>query len=206
METQTIITYAIIILAVVIVIWLINKIIRWFIYYYNSFIVWKQSIQLHWSNIIAEYQRRADLFYNLAQAVKSYFEFENKSLTSVIKARGGNLGTTKEEQIENIKEVDNSIASILPKLIALKEQYPNLKSIQQFNNLTEELKVTENRINEKRIEYNNVVLSYNIMVKQFPGLIAAKFFRFKEEEYYSNKEGKPEEKEYKILEEKKNDN
>ena len=181
-------TIAIIALISLISLWIVVKIIRWFLKYYNSFIVWKQSIKLHWSNILAEYQRRADLFYNLTQAVKAYFEFENKSLTSIISARGGNLGATKQEQVENIKEIDGSIASLLPRLLALKEQYPNLKSIEQFNTLSEELRATENRIISKRTDYNNVVISYNIMVKQFPSMIAAKIFGFKEEEYYSSEE------------------
>jgi LemA protein len=162
------------------------KLIKWIIKIYNSFIYWKQVIKLNWSNLLAEYQRRADLFFNLSQTVKTYYNFEEKALTSIILARNGNFGKTKDEQIKNIKELDDNTSKLLMKLFALVEQYPNLKSISQFNRLSKEISLTENRINMKRIQYNSSIKSYNLIVNTIPTIIIAKIFSFKEEDYYTN--------------------
>jgi LemA protein len=162
------------------------KLIKWIIKIYNSFIYWKQVIKLNWSNLLTEYQRRADLFFNLSQTVKTYYNFEEKALTSIILARNGNFGKTKDEQIKNIKELDDNTSKLLMKLFALVEQYPNLKSISQFNRLSKEISLTENRINMKRVQYNSSIKSYNLIVNTIPTIIIAKIFSFKEEEYYTN--------------------
>lgn len=165
---------------------------------YNQFVKFKQSIDKYWSNLLAEYQRRADLFYNLSEAVKKYYSFEDKAHTAIVAARSNNLiGVTKQEQMKAMNKADASMASVLPRLIALQEKYPALKAINQFDNFSKEIRITEDRINNKRIEYNEIVEEYNLLTKQFPSLIAAFILGFKAEEYYTNEKNEGE-KEYKI--------
>lgn len=154
----------------------------WVIGTYNRFITGKQNIRTQLSNIKTEYQRRADLFYNLVQSVKSYAKFEKSALIEVIKARSGNFGDTKEKVLKTMHKLDG----IFSKLMLLFEQYPKLRAVEQYNSLSEELKTTENRINVARTSYNDIVREYNILIKTFPTNLLGNVFRFTEEEFYIN--------------------
>lgn len=158
----------------------------WIISGYNHLVNGKVSIETQFSNIKTEYQRRADLFYNLVIAVKSHKKFEKETLTEVIKARSGaflNSGS-RTEQFKKMKDLDG----IFGRLLAVFEQYPNLKSNEQHNKLMDEVRITEDRINVARTDYNDIVRTYNIYVKSFPSNIIAKMFAYKSEVFFVNEE------------------
>ena len=156
--------------------------VGWIIGSYNWFINARQNINSQFSNIKTEYQRRADLFYNLVQSVKSHMKFEKGTLVEVIKMRNVNLGTSKPDVLKKMKGMD----SFFSKLIATFEAYPNLKSIQQYNKFSDEVRITEDRINVARTDYNELIREFNVRVKQFPSSIIANMFRFVIEKYYMN--------------------
>lgn len=149
---------------------------------YNSLVGNLQDINTQFSNIKTEYQRRADLFYNLVEATKSYKKFEKSLLAEVTLARSGRLGNTIPESIKKMSKLDG----IFGKLFAVFENYPNLKSSEQHNKLMEEVRITEDRVNVARTGFNDEVREYNILVNSFPSNIVAKMFRYNVYEYYLN--------------------
>lgn len=158
----------------------------WVISGYNHLVNGRVNISTQWSNIKTEYQRRADMFYNLVQTVKSHKKFEKETLTAVVQARSGAFigNGPKATQAKKMKELDSFFA----RLLAVFEAYPNLKSYEQHNKLMDEVRITEDRINVARTDYNDVVRTYNIYVKSFPSNIIAKMFAYKAEEFYLNEE------------------
>ena len=153
---------------------------------YNRFINGGLNIKTQWSNIKTEYQRRADLFYNLAEAVKSYAKFEKDTLTQVIQARGGNLGNSFKEQTSKMNKLDSGLGNFLSRLLMVQERYPKLKADKNYRELMEEVRITEDRINIARTDYNELVRQYNFMVQSFPTNILAHMFGFMNEGFFEN--------------------
>ena len=149
---------------------------------YNSLVKGLQNIKTMFSNIKTEYQRRADLFYNLAEAVKSYAKFEKSTLTDVIAMRNGNFGNNNKEAMKKMKGLD----SFMSKLMLVVERYPKLRAVEEYQTLMKETRITEDRINIARTEYNDTVREYNLYVVSFPSNVIAGMFRFKEEDYFEN--------------------
>ena len=152
---------------------------------YNTFIVAKQDIDNQWSNIKTEYQRRADMFFNLVEITKSYASFEKDTMQKVVEARSGAFKGTKEQQIVQMNELD----SVFSRLLLVMEQYPNLKAVEQYNKLFEEVQRTENRVQIARTDYNALVRSYNILIAKFPRRILAETFGYAQENYFENTYG-----------------
>ena len=151
---------------------------------FNTLVGGRQNIKTMFSNMKTEYQRRADLFYNLAEAVKSYAKFEKDTLTQVIAMRNGNFGNNPKEAMKKMKSLDG----FMSKLMLVFERYPDLKANQQYQTLMEETRVTENRINVVRTEYNDTVRDYNLFVVSFPSNVIAKMFNHMEEDYFECEE------------------
>lgn len=149
---------------------------------YNTFIVATQDLDNQWSNIKTEYQRRADLFYNLVEITKSYASFEQETMQKVVQARSGAFTGTKDKQISQMNELD----SVFSRLLLVMEQYPNLKSIEQYNKLSEEVQRTENRIQIARTDYNALVRNYNILITKFPRNILAGTFSYTTERFFES--------------------
>lgn len=152
---------------------------------YNGFVTLTQDIKTQFSNIITEYQRRTDLFFNLVQTVKSFKKHEKSTLKEVIEARNLNFGVSKKQDLKNMKNLDG----LFSKLIAVFERYPELKANEQHNKLMEEVRITEDRVNVSRTDYNSIVNTYNVKVKRFPSNVIAGMFNFHLEEYFKGKEG-----------------
>lgn len=152
---------------------------------YNGFVTLKQDIKTQFSNIITEYQRRTDLFYNLVQSVKSFKTHEKSTLKEVIEARSMSFGNSKKQDLKNMKNLDG----LFSKLLAVFERYPELKANQQHNKLMDEVRITEDRVNVSRTDYNSIVNSYNVKIKRFPSNIIAGMFNFELDEYFKGKEG-----------------
>jgi len=154
----------------------------WLIGLYNTLVTAVQDIKTMWSNIKTEYQRRADLFMNLVETVKSYAKFEKETLQQVIAARGGNFGKNPKEEMAKLKGLDSAFG----RLMVVFERYPKLKAVKEYDKLMEEIRITEDRINVARTDYNSIVRDYNVMVKSFPQNYFAQIFRFSEWQYFEN--------------------
>ena len=152
---------------------------------YNTLVKGGQNIKTMFSNIKTEYQRRADLFYNLVEATKSHAKFEKETLTQVIAMRNGNFGTNQKEAISKMKGLN----SLLNKLMVVVERYPELRSTEQYKILMNEVRITEDRINIARTEYNDTVRDYNLYVRSFPSNLLAGLFNFKEETFFEGESG-----------------
>ncbi len=176
----------IIIIGVLVFVLLIT--IGWIIGTYNGLIAGVQNIKTQWSNILTEYQRRADLFHNIVQSVKSYAKFEKSTLKEVIEARQRSIKLdnlpSKIAQGKSMDILDN----LFSKLAVVFERYPNLKGIEQYNSLMEEVRITEDRINVSRTDYNDCIIVYNLRVKTFPSSIIANMFKFVVEKFYASQE------------------
>lgn len=157
----------------------------WAVGTYNGFQIFKQNIATQFSNILAEYQRRADLFYNLAESVKSYKIFEKGTFVELAAARAGKFGDTKPEQLKKLKGLDGFFG----RLMAVMENYPQLRASELYAELNEELKTTENRINIARTEYNDIVREYNTLIKVFPSNILAGWFAMVPEHFFEAEVG-----------------
>ena len=154
----------------------------WMTGFYNTVIDASEDIKGQWADILTEYQRRADLFMNLINTVKSSKNFEKETLVELTKARSGisDIKNDKPKQMQTMKTLDHVFHGL--KLHV--EAYPDLKSVGLHSQLMNDIKETENRINAGRGEYNNIVEDYNTYIKTFPNLILRKLFSFSCEEYF----------------------
>ena len=153
--------------------------LSWWMGTYNRLASGVQNIETQWSNVKAEYQRRADLLYNLVESVKSYANFERTTLREVIQARGGNFGKSTPEQMKKIQKLDGTFGSLMSRLMVVFERYPKLKASELYQNLIEETSMTENRVNVARTDFNEVVREYNTLIVTFPSKLIATKYNFK---------------------------
>ena len=158
----------------------------WLIGTYNNFIVMTQRIDNQWAQVETQYQRRIDLIPNLVNTAKGYMQFERSLLDDITSLRTQWMATTN---IDDKVNIGNSLDSALGRLIAVYENYPELKSIQAVASLMDELAGTENRIAVERMRFNDRVREYNTGIKVFPSNILANIFGFKERPYFQAEEG-----------------
>jgi len=142
----------------------------WIISQRNSLIALDEDVNEAWSNIDADLQRRNDLIPNLVATVKGYATHEEEVFTGIAEARGKLAGaTTMQEKAE----ADAALTTGLGRLLAIAENYPELKANEGFLRLQDELAGTENRIKVTRKRYNEDVKRYNTTIRQFPGSLFA---------------------------------
>jgi LemA protein len=163
---------------------------------YNSLTAGQQNIKGKWANVESQLQRRADLIPNLVEAAKMAGIQEQEVFGQIAEARskllgGGNTIPTAEtpEDRQKIIEASNTFGGTIGRLLSLSEAYPELKSNAAFMKLQDELTGTENRLNTAREDYNKAVTDYNTERSQFPGIITASLFGFKEEPFFKAEEG-----------------
>jgi LemA protein len=153
----------------------------------NQMVVKDQAVQSAFSNIDVDLQRRTDLIPNLVATVKGYANVEESILTSIANARAG-LMTAKTPD-EKLAANDRLNVALLP-LMRMQENYPQLKSNDQFMRLQDELAGTENRIAVSRRRYNAAIQDYNTFIQQFPNSIWANFAGFHpKNQYYTAQPG-----------------
>ena len=157
---------------------------------YNNMVTLDEATKTAWSNVETQYQRRADLIPNLVSTVKGYASHEESTLQAVIEARSKatsvNLSMEEltPEKIAEYQKAQSAVSSALGRLIAVSENYPDLKANQNFLELQAQLEGTENRITVARKEFNTAVQSYNTSVRVFPANIIAMIFGFEQKPYY----------------------
>ncbi len=134
--------------------------------------------------IEVQLQRRADLIPNLVNTVKGYAQHEETVFTNIANARAGLLGAIKSGDPEQMANANAQLTPVLGRLLALSENYPQLKADQSFLRLQDELTGTENRIAVARGDYNQAVQSYNAYIRQFPAVMTAKLTGAKSRKYF----------------------
>ncbi len=164
-----------IILAIVVVL------ILFIIKLYNDLVGLREKVKNAWSQIDVQLQRRFDLIPNLIETVKGYMEHESEVLTKVTDLRSSwaNAETVKEKSA-----LDTELSGALKTIMAVSENYPDLKANQNFSQLQEELQNTENKISFSRQFYNDITTKYNIKLEVVPSNIIASLFHFKPEELF----------------------
>jgi LemA protein len=152
---------------------------------YNNLQTQDEGVKAAWSEVVNQYQRRADLIPNLVNTVKGYAAQEQKVLIGVTEARAkvGSIQVTPEvlnnpELFAKYQAAQNQLTSALKSLFAVTENYPQLKSDQNFRDLQSQIEGTENRVTVARNRYIQAVQSYNVTVRQFPVNLTAKMFGF----------------------------
>lgn len=153
---------------------------------YNNFQTLDEEAKASWSEVLNQYQRRADLVPNLVNVVKGYAEHEKEVLTEVANARSkvGSMQVTAEvlndpEAFAKFQAVQGQLTSALSRLLAVSENYPNLKADQGFRDLQAQLEGTENRITVARNRYIETIKGYNVAVRSFPQNLTAMMFGYK---------------------------
>lgn len=153
---------------------------------YNNFVTKEQNVNTKWSNVETVYQKRANLIPNLERTVKSYANFEKETLTSVIEARSKatsiNIDPTNmtDQDLQRFQAAQGELSGALSRLMAVVEQYPNLKADQQYLNFQREYIAIENSIRTETVYFNEAAQDYNTTIKTFPNNILANFTNFKE--------------------------
>ncbi|WP_055669828.1 LemA family protein [Desnuesiella massiliensis] len=153
---------------------------------YNGLVSLDQKVKASESNIDTQLQRRSDLIPNLVETVKGYASQEKQIFTDIANARSKLAGA---QNIQDRANADNDLSSALSRLLVVVERYPDLKSSQNFKDLSVALEGTENRIAIARQDYNKAVDTYNTRVRRFPTTIIASIFRFEQKPYYRAAEG-----------------
>jgi len=162
---------------------------------YNSMVKMDENIKAKWGQVQNDYQRRADLVPNLVATVKGAANFEKSTLTDVINARAKatsvQVDPTKltPESIQKFQAAQGQLSSALGRLLVVTENYPNLKSNENFMSLQAQLEGTENRITVARMDFNTAVQEYNSKIRSFPANITAKMFGFSEKGYFQAEAG-----------------
>ena len=159
-------------------------VISWYFSTKNSLVSVDESVSTAWSNVENQYQRRADLIPNLVETVKGYAKHEENTFKEVVEARAKATQITVDptnmtpEKMKEFQAAQGELGSALGRLIAVSENYPELKANENFKYLQAQLEGTENRINETRRQFNQAVQDYNLKVRQFPSSIVANMAGF----------------------------
>lgn len=162
---------------------------------YNSMTSMDENVKSKWGQVENDYQRRADLIPNLVSSVKGAANFEKSTLTDVINARAKatsvQVDPTKltPETIQKFQAAQGQLSSALGRLMVVTENYPDLKSNQNFLGLQAQLEGTENRITVARKDFNDAVQEYNSKIRSFPANLTAKMFGFSEKGYFQAEPG-----------------
>jgi len=167
---------------------------------YNTLTTKHENVKAKWSGVETQLQRRADLLNNLAESAKMAGVQEQEVFGTIAAARSrllnatnqapqGEAGDKSPEQKQAVIDAANSFGATMGRLLVLQENYPNLKSNENFLKLQDEVAGTENRVATARNDYNAGVQDYNTTRARFPTVISAKLFGFKEEPYFKAEEG-----------------
>lgn len=162
---------------------------------YNGFVEGEEDVELKWSDVETEYQRRSDLIGNLVNTVKGAADFEKSTLESVTNARAKatsiNIDASKmtAEQLQQFEAAQGQLSSGLGRLLATAENYPQLRATEGFRDLQAQLEGTENRISTARKRFNEQATKFNKSVRRFPGTVFASVFGFSEKPQFEAQAG-----------------
>jgi len=162
----------------------------WLVSVYNGMVGLDEGVNTAWANVETQYQRRADLIPNLVNTVKGYAEHERETFEAVVNARSKAISITIDpsnvtpEKLQEFQQAQGELASALGRLIAISENYPDLKASEQFKELQAQLEGTENRINVARTNFNKEAQKYNTTIRTFPRNLFAGMLGFTQRAYF----------------------
>lgn len=174
---------------------IIVVLVMWAIGGYNGMVKMDEQVLNKWANVETQYQRRADLIPNLVSTVKGYAKHEQQTLEDVVKARSEatqvkvDAENLTPEKLAAFQKAQSGVSSALGRLLAVAENYPDLKANQNFLELQSQLEGTENRITVARKDFNDAAKSYNQSIRQFPKNILAGMFGFEKKSYFEAEAG-----------------
>ncbi len=178
-----------------IIIGIVAVVLIWGVSSYNGLVKKDEGVSAAWANVESVYQRRADLIPNLVNTVKGYAAHESETLMEVTEARTKSTSITVDpstatpEQMEAWMKSQDEVGAALGRLIAISENYPDLKANQNFLDLQKQLEGTENRIATERMKYNEKVRDYNTKLRRFPTNIIAGVFGFEKHVMFESTQG-----------------
>lgn len=167
----------------------------WGISSYNGLVSMDENVSNQWANVKTQYQRRSDLIPNLVNTVKGYAKHESQTLESVMAARSQatqvkiDPSNCTPQQLAAYQKAQGDVTTALGKLLAITENYPDLKANQNFLELQSQLEGTENRINVARKDFNDTAKKYNTSLRRFPRNIIASMFGFEKRNYFEAEAG-----------------
>lgn len=169
--------------------------VLWGVSGYNGIVEMDENVNNQWANVEAQYQRRTDLIPNLVSTVKGYAAHEKSTLEAVMQARSqatqvkiGPANCTPE-QLAAYQKAQGDVTTALGKLLAITENYPQLKANENFMELQSQLEGTENRITVARRDFNAAAKEYNTVIRKFPKNIIASMGGFEKHNYFEAEAG-----------------
>ncbi len=155
---------------------------------YNGLVTSDQDVKKVWSNVETNYQRRTDLYSSIIKTIEGSANFEKSTLREVLEARSKatsiNVDINDPASLEAYQKAQANLQGSFSRLLAVVENYPDLKTTQAFRDFQTQIEGTENRINIARQDYNKSIEGYNLKVKRFPKSLLAGMFGFKEKPFY----------------------
>lgn len=170
-------------------------VVLWGVGVYNDLVSGQEDVEAAWAQVENQYQRRADLVPNLVATVKGYAKHEQETLNQVVEARAKATSITVDptnatpEQLAAFQSAQGELTQALGRLLAVAENYPDLKANQNFLDLQQQLEGTENRITVARQLFNDSARAYNKQIRQFPSSIIARLFGFEKKAYFEAEPG-----------------
>jgi LemA protein len=160
---------------------LLGVLVIWLVAVFNGLVRGRNRVKESWSDIDVQLKRRHDLIPNLVETVKGYAEHEKGTLDAVVQARARAMGA---QTVAEHAEAENMLSGALKSLFALSESYPQLRAVESFTKLQDELSDTENKIQAARRFYNTNVMSYNTSTEMFPNNLIAGPLGFTKESFF----------------------
>ncbi len=160
---------------------------------YNGLVSTDQGVKKVWGNVETNYQRRTDLYSSVIKTIEGSANFEKSTLKEVMEARSKatqiKVDINDPASLAAYQKAQANLQGSFSRLMAVAENYPNLKTTDAFRDFQAQQEGTENRINVARQDYNKAIEDYNLRVKRFPGVILARLFGYADKPYYKADEG-----------------
>ena len=183
------------ILTWIVVLGVLAIVVVWGVSRYNAIITAEENVNTAWSQVENQYQRRADLIPNLVETVKGYVAHENETLEGVVAARAKATQTVVDPtnatpaQLAAFQAAQGELTQALGRLMAISENYPDLKASANFSALQAQLEGTENRITVARNNFNEIARRFNTLIRRFPTNLIANAMNVEKRSYFEAKEG-----------------
>ena len=179
----------------IVVLGILAIIVLWVANVYNAFVAAEEDVESSWAQVENQYQRRSDLVPNLVATVKGYAAHEQETLEGVVEARAKATQITIDpanatpEQLAAFQAAQGELSQALGRLLAVAENYPDLKANENFRDLQSQLEGTENRIAIARQLFNDSARKFNTLIRRFPNNIVAGICGFEKKPYFEAEEG-----------------